>query len=128
MPSEATTIKSRSFWSWAPGGSDQTSVTERDDGHSHGRRPLTVSSAAGVLQLIADQVDTVPARYRSARNPAGGWLLIRRQLAFYPRDPDGQISDGLTPHPDVLFALRLIDSPSQMTVPARRRSATHQDR
>ena len=55
-----------------------------------------------------------------------GQLICHRTLAFYPRDADGRETDGLTPHPDVLFALRLIASPSQTTI-SERRPAAHQD-
>ena len=46
--------------------------------------------------------------------------MIRQQLAFHPRAADGSVTDeGLTPHSDVLFALRLTDRPSKMTYPGR---------
>ena len=44
--------------------------------------------------------------------------MIRQQLAFHPRTADGGVTDeGLTPHSDVLFALRLTDRPSEITYP-----------
>ena len=91
---------------------------EFDDPPGRGRRPLTACTAAGVLQLLADHFRSVPARQRSTRNSARSWLMIRRQLAFYPRTADGGLTgEGLTPHPDVLFALRLADRPSEITAP-----------
>jgi len=101
-------------------------MLERDEDRSYGRRPLVPDSAAGILQLIADRFSAAPARRRSTRDTARSWLLIRRQLAFYPFDPHGRLTGGLTPHPDVLFALRLIASPEEMTVPERP-YARHED-
>ena len=93
---------------------------EFDDLPGRGRRPLTAYTAAGVLQLLADHFRSVPAGQRSTRDSARSWLMIRRQLAFYPRTADGGLTgEGLTPHPDVLFALRLADRPSEITAPAR---------
>lgn len=93
---------------------------EFDDPPGRGRRPLTAHTAAGVLQLLADHFRSVPAGQRSTRDSARSWLMIRRQLAFYPRTADGGLTgEGLTPHPDVLFALRLADRPSEITAPDR---------
>jgi len=109
-----------------PGHPRCTPMLERDEDRSYGRRPLVPDSAAGILQLIADRFSAAPARRRSTRDTARSWLLIRRQLAFYPFDSHGRLTGGLTPHPDVLFALRLIASPEEMTVPERP-YARHED-
>ena len=46
--------------------------------------------------------------------------MIRQQLAFHPRTADGSVTnEGLTPHSDVLFALRLTDHPTETTYPER---------
>ena len=91
-----------------------------DDPPGRGRRPLTAHTAAGVLQLLADHFRSVPAGQRSTRDSARSWLMIRRQVAFHPRTADGGLTgEGLTPHPDVLFALRLADRPSEITAPDR---------
>ena len=91
-----------------------------DDPPTPGRRPLTTNTAAGILQLIGDHFRAVPALQRSTRDPARSWLMIRQHLAFHTRTADGSVTDeGLTPHSDVLFALRLTDRPSEMTYPER---------
>lgn len=92
-------------------------VNGRTDDHSHRRRPLTADTAADVLQLIHDHLNAVPRRDRHRGTAGRSWMLIRHQLACYPRDPDGNLT-VLTPHPDVLFALGLSDRPAE-TVPER---------
>jgi hypothetical protein len=105
-----------------------TPELDYDDPPAPGRRPLTTNTAAGILQLIADHFRAVPALQRSTRDPARSWLMIRQQLAFHPRTADGSVTDeGLTPHSDVLFALRLTDNPTEMTYPERA-FTTHIDR
>jgi hypothetical protein len=49
---------------------------------------------------------------RSTRNTARSWQLIRRELAFYPRDPTGDVAGALEPHPDVMFALGFDHQPA----------------
>ncbi|MDJ0336752.1 hypothetical protein [Cryobacterium sp. PH31-O1] len=85
--------------------------------HWHGRRPLTEDTAASVLHLLHDHLSAIPPCDRHKSPTGRSWLLIRRQLACYPRDPDGNLT-ALAPHPDVLYALRLTDRPAQ-NVPER---------
>jgi hypothetical protein len=102
-------------------------VTGREDGHSYGRRPLLPEAAAGVLELIHDHLNAVPAHDRHKRSPGRTWTLIRRQLARYARDPGGHPTVP-TPHPDVLFALRLTDRPAEITAADPGRSfVRHED-
>lgn len=68
------------------------------------RAPLTATAAAGLLHLIHCHQNGIPRGFSGA-----SWLLLRRQLAFHARDPGG--TQVLTPHPDVLFALRLTEYP-----------------
>ena len=96
------------------------------DDRSFGRRPLTTNSAAGVLQLIVDHFAGIPSAQRSTRNTARSWQLIRRDLAFYPRGSDGNPTGALAPHPDLLFALRLITNPPETALPTRP-FAVHRD-
>nr|AXV46224.1 AAA domain protein [Arthrobacter sp.] len=98
------------------------------NGHAHdrwhGRRPLTEHTAALVLDLIHDHLASPAPSDRNERSSGPSWMLIRRQLACYPRDPDGNLT-ALSPHPDVLYALELTDRPAQ-TVPDRAR-VIHED-
>jgi hypothetical protein len=73
-----------------------------------------------------DHFARIPAVQRSTRNTARSWQLIRRDLALYPRDPDGNPVGGLEPHPDLLFALRLITNPPETALPSRP-FAVHRD-
>ena len=78
---------------------------------------LTASFRAA---LTADRVNRpwvwglMTTAQRSTRNTARSWQLIRRELAFYPRDPNGDVADAFEPHPDVMFALGLITNPPEM--------------
>jgi len=90
----------------------------------HGRRPLTEDTAALVLDLIHDYLGASAPPDRHERSSGPSWMLIRRQLACYPRDPDGNLT-ALAPHRDVLYALELTDRPAQ-SVPDRTR-VIHED-
>ncbi|MDJ0324327.1 hypothetical protein QMG61_11195 [Cryobacterium sp. PH31-AA6] len=93
--------------------------TANDHAHDrwHGRRPLTADTAASVLHLIHDHLGAIAPRDRHRRPEGRSWLLIRRQLACYPHDPDGNLT-ALAPHPDVLYALSLTERPAP-NVPER---------
>lgn len=100
-------------------------TTEPDDGR-YGRRPLTIETATALLHLIHDDRNAIPRYERPSTAIAGrNWRLVRRRLAFYARDPAGQVI-ALAPHPDVLFALRLTDRPAAPA--AEDPSARHEDR
>lgn len=97
-------------------GRTQTPATHPDDDRAPGRRHLTSETAAEVLHLIHDHLNAVPGQERHRRNAGRSWMLIRRQLACYPRAADAKPA-VLTPHPDVLFALLLTGRPAEITAP-----------
>ncbi|KFF59071.1 hypothetical protein JF66_13920 [Cryobacterium sp. MLB-32] len=92
-------------------------VNDYAHNRSHGRRPLTEETASSVLHLIRDHLGAVAPRDQHERLSGRSWTLIRAQLAYYPRDPDGNLT-ALAPHPDVLYALGFTDRPAQ-NIPER---------
>ncbi|TFD84054.1 hypothetical protein E3T61_20015 [Cryobacterium lactosi] len=100
--------------------------TANDQAHDrwHGRRPLTADTAASVLHLIHAHLGDIAPHGQHGRPAGHSWPLIRRQLAHYPRDQDGNPTT-LEPHPDVLYALGLTDHPAQNL--RERTYARHED-